>query len=222
MLNLLIKGGPVMIFIGLCAIAATIIIIERLLYFKSIKNDDKVLVPALKNLLIAKKFHEAEAFCDTFFSLGEASSGEASPFAKLAKIALESFRKGEQSLPEIVHFAASREIPRIERSISALGTIAGISTLLGLLGTVFGNIEAFGILAESNIMGNPSLLAVAIAEALITTAAGLVVSIPANIFYNYLVSQANHLITETETSLGELLLLMNEKAENYADSERTF
>jgi biopolymer transport protein ExbB len=203
MLDLLVKGGPVMIFIGLCALAAAVIIIERFLYFFSIKKEYAALVPALKDLLRKKKFDEAETLCE----------GACSPLAKLAKIGLESFRRKDSSVNEIVQFAASREIPRIERFVSALGTIANISTLLGLLGTVSGNIQAFGILAESGVMGNPALLAGAIAEALITTAAGLIVSIPASIFYNYFVSKANYLITETETSIGELLLLMMEKDE---------
>jgi biopolymer transport protein ExbB len=207
MLNILIKGGPVMIFIGLCALAATAIIIERFLFFRSIKKEDKTLVPALKDLLFTKKFDEAKTICDA----------ASSPLAKLIQTALASFRQAEASPQESVRFAASREIPRIERYIAALGTIASVSTLLGLLGTVFGNIEAFGILAESNSMGNPALLAGAIAEALITTAAGLIVSIPATIFHNYLVSQANYLIAETETSIGELLLLMAGKSENNAE-----
>jgi biopolymer transport protein ExbB len=206
MIDLLIKGGPVMIFIGLCALAAAIIIIERFLYFFSITKEYSVLVPELKKLLGKRKFDEAETLCKT----------ESSPLAKLVKIALESLHRGEKSLNETVHFAASREIPRIERFIAALGTIANVSTLLGLLGTVSGNIQAFGILADSGVMGNPSLLAGAIAEALITTAAGLIVSIPTTIFHNYFVSKANGLISETESSIGELLLLMTEKGENSA------
>jgi biopolymer transport protein ExbB len=197
MLDILIKGGPVMIFIGFCAFAAAVIIIERLLYFRSIEKEDRNLVPVLQDLFRNGQFDKAESLCKT----------ASSPLAQLAKTAIESFRRNEQSAEQSVHFAASREIPRIERFVSSLGTIANISTLLGLLGTVLGNIDAFGILAESNIMGNPSLLAGAIAEALITTAAGLAVSIPATIFYNYFVARANHLITETESSIGELLLL---------------
>jgi biopolymer transport protein ExbB len=206
MLDILVKGGPVMIFIGLCALAAAVIVIERFLYFFSIKKEYAVLIPALRDLLRNKKFDEAESLC----------AAASSPLAKLVQTALESVQqtcehRGEQSIEQMVQFAASREIPRIERFVPALGTIANISTLLGLLGTVLGNIDAFGILADSGVMGNPSLLAGAIAEALITTAAGLIVSIPATIFHNYLVSRANHLITETETSIGELLLLMADK-----------
>jgi biopolymer transport protein ExbB len=209
MLNILIKGGPVMIFIGLCALAAAVIIIDRFLFYRSMKKDDKTLLPMLKKLLQEKKIDEAETL----------SSASSSPLAKLIKTAIESFRLKDQFVEKNVQYAASREIPRIERFVGALGTIANISTLLGLLGTVSGNIQAFGILAESNAMGNPSLLAGAIAEALITTAAGLIVSIPATIFYNYFVSRANHLINETETAIGEIILILTEKRSDDAETK---
>ncbi len=206
MLDILVKGGPVMIFIGICALLSAVIIIERFLYFFSIKKEYAVLIPTLQKLLQEHRFDEAESRCDA----------ASSPLAKLMKTGLTCFREGKVTVKESVGFAASREISRFERYIAALGTIANISTLLGLLGTVSGNIQAFGILAESGLIGNPSLFAGAIAEALITTAAGLIVSIPASIFYNYFVSQANHLITETESSIGELLLLMTKNGENHA------
>ncbi len=214
MLDILVKGGPVMIFIGLCALSAALIIIERFIYFFSVKKEYKVLIPALKDLFRNRQFDEAEKLC-------EAAS---SPLAKLIKTALESFAEKNQSIKESVSFAASREIPRFERFVSALGTIANISTLLGLLGTVMGNIEAFGILSSSSgAMGNPVLLAGAIAEALITTAAGLIVSIPASIFYNYFVLRSDHLIRETENSLEELLLLITKKEnDDYAEEDGMF
>jgi biopolymer transport protein ExbB len=198
MLDILVKGGPVMIFIGICALASGVIIIERLLYFASIKKEYAALIPNLQKLISENKFREAEALCAASFS----------PLAKLTKRGLECFHKGDQFAKETIQFAASREIQRFEHFIPALETIANISTLLGLLGTVSGNIQAFGILADSGIIGNPSLLAGAIAEALITTAAGLIVSIPTSIFHNYFVTKANYFITETESSMGELLLLM--------------
>lgn len=206
MLDILVKGGPVMIFIGLCAVVATVIIVERFLYYYSVKKEYTALIPALKDLLRKGKTGEAEVLCDN----------SASPIAKLTKAGLEFSDRGERAIKEAVNHASTREVPRIERYVAALGTIANISTLLGLLGTVSGNIQAFGVLAASGAMGNPAILAGAIAEALITTAAGLIVSIPATIFYNYFVSRSNHLIAETESSMGDLVLLMTEKGETGA------
>ena len=103
---------------------------------------------------------------------------------------------------------ANREIPRLERYLSSLGTVANVATLLGLLGTVTGNIQAFGVLGEMGTMGNPAILAGAIAEALVTTAAGLIVSIPAIVFYNYFVAEVNRTITEMEASVSDLVILL--------------
>jgi biopolymer transport protein ExbB len=101
----------------------------------------------------------------------------------------------------------------MERFLSAIGTIAHIAPLLGLLGTVTGNIQAFGVLGKFGSVGDPALLAKGIAEALITTAAGIVVSIPTIIFHNSLVSKVNHLIIRLENRANELVLLLGKKGE---------
>ena len=97
-------------------------------------------------------------------------------------------------------------VPQFEHLLTALGTIANIATLLGLLGTVTGNIKAFGVLGAGGSMGDPAILAGAIAEALVTTVAGLCVSIPSLIFHNYFINQVNHQIVEMEARVSELLL----------------
>ncbi|WP_304223548.1 MotA/TolQ/ExbB proton channel family protein [Gracilinema caldarium] len=198
MLDLFVKGGPVMYVIALCAMGATVIIVERFLFFASLAKKQKELLPRLRQLLKAGQFEQAEALC---------KSTDA-PLAHLAGAGLEHRSLDELSIKEAVLNAANRQVPRVERYISALGTIANISTLLGLLGTVSGNIRAFGVLAASGAMGNPALLAGAIAEALITTAAGLIVSIPATVFYNYFVSKANSIIVDLESTVGDLVLLL--------------
>jgi biopolymer transport protein ExbB len=97
-------------------------------------------------------------------------------------------------------------VPRFEHFLTPLGTIANIATLLGLLGTVTGNIKAFGVLGAGGSMGDPALLAGAIAEALVTTVAGLIVSIPSVIFHNYFVSRVNRRIVEMEAHVTSIVL----------------
>jgi biopolymer transport protein ExbB len=198
MLELLMKGGPVMIPIALCAIAATVIVVERFLFFYSLRKEDDALMPKLRASVKGGRFDEAAAICD----------GSSSPFATLVRAGIDFRDMEESDIKEAVMNAANREVPRLERYITALGTIANISTLLGLLGTVTGNIRAFGVLAASGAMGNPALLAGAIAEALVTTASGLIVSIPATIFYNYFVTRANKTIVDLESSTGDLVLMI--------------
>ena len=100
-------------------------------------------------------------------------------------------------------------IPKLEHLITPLGTIANIATLLGLLGTVTGNIKAFGVLGAGGTMGDPALLAGAIAEALVTTVAGLSISIPSLIFHNYFVSKVNRCIVEMEAHVTSMMLKLS-------------
>jgi biopolymer transport protein ExbB len=109
---------------------------------------------------------------------------------------------------EVIMDAANQEIPRLERFLSPLGTIAHIAPLLGLLGTVTGNIEAFGVLGKFGSVGDPSILAKGISEALITTAGGIIVSVPTIVFYNYLVNKVNHIIIRLENRVNELVLFL--------------
>jgi biopolymer transport protein ExbB len=203
MLDLFVKGGPVMYVIALCALGATVIIVERFLFFRMLTKQQKELLPRLQQLLKAGQYSQAEELC----------RGSEVPLARLAGAGLEHRNMDEAAIKEAVLNAANRQVPRVERYISTLGTIANVSTLLGLLGTVSGNIRAFGVLAASGAMGNPSLLAGAIAEALITTAAGLIVSIPATVFYNYFVSKANSIIIDLESTVGDLVLLVLDRKE---------
>ncbi len=124
------------------------------------------------------------------------------------KVGLEYKDHSEERIKDAIVSAANLEIPRLERYLSALGTIANIATLLGLLGTVTGNIRSFGVLGSMGAVGDPSLLAKGIAEALLTTAAGLIVSIPTIVFYNYLVNRVNHTIIRLENRVTEMVLIL--------------
>lgn len=198
MLSIIISGGPVMIPIGLAALIATVIIIERLMFYTSIKKGQRDLLPRIKASIDKGHYDEASAICDTIES----------PVSRLMKTGISYREYSEAAMKEAVMNQANREIPRLERYLSTLGTIANIATLLGLLGTVTGNIQAFGVLGNMGTMGNPAVLAAAIAEALVTTAAGLIVSIPAIIFYNYFIAEVNRMVTDMEASVSDLVLLL--------------
>lgn len=187
-----------MIPIGLSALIATVIIIERLLFYYSIKKGQRDLLPRIKSSIDKGHYDEAAAICDTIES----------PISRLMKTGISYREYSELAIKEAVMNQANREIPRLERYLSTLGTIANIATLLGLLGTVTGNIKAFGVLGNMGAIGDPALLASSIAEALVTTAAGLIVSIPAVIFYNYFIAEVNRMVTEMEASVSDLVLLL--------------
>lgn len=196
MLETLKSGGFFMIPIIACGIAATFIIIERCIYFVSIKKRDQKLMAALEDSLPSNNFDACAVAC----------TQADTPMSQVIKKAVECRRYEEKDLRELVEVQMDMAVPRLEHLITTLGTIANIATLLGLLGTVTGNIKAFGVLGNGGTMGDPTLLSGSIAEALITTVAGLCVSIPSLIFHNYFVSRVNHCIVEMESNVTSILL----------------
>ncbi|TVR02024.1 MAG: MotA/TolQ/ExbB proton channel family protein [Spirochaetaceae bacterium] len=205
MLMLIERGGLIMILILSLSVVAAAIIIERLLFFRRIKSDQSVVVNGLKEAVSQGRFAEADVIC----------KNNDSPLTRLARIAIENRRRSEESIQAAVSEAANMEIPKMERYLTSLGTIAHISPLLGLLGTVTGNIQAFGVLGGFEAAGgNPALLARGISEALLTTAAGIIVSIPAITFYNYLVNRVNHLIISMENQVNAIVREMKREGRN--------
>ncbi len=198
MVEILQKGGIVMWLIMFLSIIAAVIIIERLLYFRKIRIDEEKMISRLKTTLQKKHFDEALAICEN----------NPSPVTNLMKVGIEHRAYPRETIREAIMDAANLEVPKMERHLPALGTISHIAPLLGLLGTVTGNIRAFGVLGKFGAVGDPGLLAKGIAEALLTTAAGIIVAIPAVIFYNYLVSKVNHSIIRLENRVNELVLLL--------------
>ncbi len=102
---------------------------------------------------------------------------------------------------------------RLERGLAVIATVANVAPLMGFFGTVWGMIKSFDALAEAGL-SNPGLVAAGISEALITTAGGLAVAIPAQLFYNYFMSRINKFIRDIETSTNMLL-------ETFGEMERS-
>lgn len=185
-----------MIPIILCGVIATFIIIERCIYFYSIKKRDTKLMADLNDSLAAGNYEACAVAC------AQADT----PMSQVVKKAVDCRRYQENDLREAVEAEMDFVVPHLEHWLTPLGTIANISTLLGLLGTVTGNIKAFGVLGAGGTMGDPALLAGAIAEALVTTVAGLCVSIPSVIFHNFFISRVNRRIVEMEANVTSVLL----------------
>lgn len=187
-----------MIVIIALSLVAVVVIIERLLYFRRTRVDEERLLGRLKHRIQERHFDEALAICEA----------NPSPIASLVRVGIEHRHQSNRIVRDIIMDAANVEIPKQERFLSTLGTIASVTPLLGLLGTVTGNIRAFGVLGQVGSVADSSLLALGISEALLTTAAGLIIAIPVIMFYNYLVSKANHTIVRLENRVSELVLLL--------------
>ena len=185
------------------SLVAAVIIVERLIFFRRIRVDEEKMINRLRAALEKRHFEEAASICEN----------NPAPITNLMKVGIDHRHFSETEIKESIMNAANLEIPGLERFLPALGTVAHIAPWLGLLGTVTGNIEAFGVLGQFAGGGDPMALASGIAEALLTTAAGIVVAIPAIIFYNSLVSRVNHIIIRLENRVSELLLLLKSGGE---------
>lgn len=198
MLSFIVKGGPVLwVIMGLSLVAA-VIVIERLLYFRKIKVDETKLFARVRASLEKGHFDEALSICDNNLS----------PLSSLIKTGIEHRGEEPAALKEVMKDAAAQEIPELEKRISALGTIAHIAPLLGLLGTVTGTMKAFGVLGRFGSVADPSILALGVSEALITTVGGIVVAVPTVIFYNFLVSRVNLILIKLENQVNSLILMI--------------
>jgi biopolymer transport protein ExbB len=199
MIDLIQRGGIIFVVILVLSVVAVAIIIERFLYFRKNRGDEETIMRRLETTLSKGNFDEALAICESM----------PSPITNLMRVGIEHRDYSREVIKMAISDAANMEIPRMERFLSSLGTIAHITPLLGLLGTVTGNIQAFGVLGDTGIGGgDPAVLAQGISEALLTTAAGIIVSVPAIAFYNYLVSRVNHSIIRLENRVNELVLYL--------------
>ena len=199
--ELMAAGGPIMIPILICSFFALGIVIEKLVYFSSIRTDAADLKKNIFELLKNNNIKEAVQLCDQ----------HRSPVAKILRAGLIKYGSSRENIKESIEGVSLMEIPKLESRLSALGTIAHISPLLGLLGTVIGLTSCFHIIhvrAASLNPVTPGDLAGSIMEALLTTVAGLMVAIPAFVTYNYFVNRIDHYILEMERSATELVNFM--------------
>ena len=201
MLHMLEAGGPILWIILALLIPTGAIIIERLMYFRKIRVDESKLFLRVKAAIQKSHFDEALSICDNNIS----------PLSSLIKAGIENRHYSPPEQKELLKEAANQEVPQLEKNLTVLSTISNIGPLLGLLGTVTGIINSFGVLGQFGQVADPSLLAKGISEALLTTAAGIILAVPAVIFYNYLVNKTNLILIKMENQVNELILMINVK-----------
>ena len=198
-------GGPLMYPILLCSILFVGIFLERLHHLHRSQIDTSEFIAGIRNILKKRNFAEAISIC-------EDTPG---PVAHVIKAGVLKHDRPKEEIKETIEDAALYEVPRLEKNLVVLATIAHITPLLGLLGTVIGMINAFQRIQELGGVHNASDLAGGIWEALITTAAGLSVAIPVYVAYNYLVSRVNSMVLDMERSATEIVDLLKSDEEGY-------
>jgi biopolymer transport protein ExbB len=170
----------------LCSILSLAVIIERIVFFSRIKLDYTQMVESVRAYCSGGNIQDARRVCENYTG----------PVVEMMKKVLGSL-SGDESRQRVVSDYSDRAIRGIEKNIGVIATVATIAPMFGLLGTVTGMMKSFSGLSRVGPMAQ-DLLAYGIAEALITTAFGLLVAIPSWIFYNYLVSRAEYYVREVE------------------------
>jgi biopolymer transport protein ExbB len=174
MLEIMLAGGWLMLPIILCSIIAVAIIIERFLALRSAR-----VMPATVPGQVRQWAQQQELDAKHIEQLRRSS-----PLGRVLSAALDNRDRAREIIKEAVEDTGRHVVHELERFLNTLGTIAGMAPLLGLLGTVVGMIKVFSAIMVQGV-GDPNELAGGISEALITTAAGLTVAIPAYFFYRY-------------------------------------
>ena len=204
-ISFLSKGGWLMLPIFICSYMSLTIIIERFFFFSSFKKfKSQRLIKIIFEYLDKGKIREATNIC------------EETPFylTNIIKAGINRYGHSKDVIKEAMENASLYEIPKLEKNLNFLSTLAHVSPLLGLLGTVVGLVKSFYVIeqkATSMGMVNPSDIAGGIWEALLTTVAGLCVAIISYIAYNYFVNRVNFFVLESEKASTELLELFMEK-----------
>ena len=197
MFELIKAGGLVMLPLILSSIAALAIIAERLWTLQK----KSVMPPALLGQV--QQWLERKELDESRLSLLR----ESSPLGQVLAAGLANRVHAHDVLKEAIEDAGRHMLPELERYLNTLGTIAAIAPFLGLLGTVLGMIQMFGGIG-SHGLGDPSIVASGISQALVATAAGLAVAIPSLMFYRYLRGRVEELTVEMEQEALKLIEIL--------------
>lgn len=199
MLNIFLLGGPVMIPLLLCSIFAVAIGIERLWYLLRARIDTDDLLEDIKLSLGQGKILEA-------MQTAKKSRG---PVAAVLATGIAHYDQSRDEIKEHMQSVGQEEIFKMERRLGALDAIVMMTPLLGILGTVTGIIKSFNIMAALEGVQQASALSAGIAEALITTAAGLIIAIPTMALVAYLNGLINAQVADLNKKSTELLNVLD-------------
>ncbi|MDX1572884.1 MAG: MotA/TolQ/ExbB proton channel family protein [Methylophaga sp.] len=198
MLELFKAGGWLMFPLFACSVIAIAIIVERFWSLQTRRIAPPELITQIWQWL---RYNQVDQ--DRIKSLQKNS-----PLGRILAAGLAERNAARDITKESIEDTGRHVTAMMEKNLNTLGTIAAISPLIGLLGTVVGMIKVFAAITTSGV-GNPETLAGGISEALITTAAGLVVAIPSVIFYRYFRGKINHLVVNMEEQAMQLIEILH-------------
>src|SRR3989442_3921433 len=200
MIDYIQKGGLLMWPILFCSIIAIAVFAERLFYFHRATIHVGEFLQGLSNLVQRRNFAEALHEC----------AGTPGPVARVIHAAIIRHQAPRAELREIVQEAGQLEVPKLERFLGVLATLAYLTPLIGLLGTVAGMIDAFDTISSNGGYATVTELSRGVYKSLLTTAAGLVVATPTFVAYSYLSSRVNTMLHDMERAGIEIVHMLTE------------
>lgn len=200
MTELISKGGPLVWLLMACMGFAVAIFLERLAYFHRASMNVGEFLAGLAALIRRRNFTEALQEC----------VATRVPAGRVIHAALLRHHAPREQLKEIVQEAGQLEVPRLERYLAILNAIAHAGPLIGLLGTVIGLLDSFTNLSSVNGITTPAEVARGVYQSLVTSALGLVVAIPAYLFYAFLSARAQSIMHDLERAGVEIVNLIED------------
>ncbi|MBP9187189.1 MAG: MotA/TolQ/ExbB proton channel family protein [Bacteroidia bacterium] len=202
LIDLVFKGGPIMIPLAILSVMAVYLTIERFLTLKKASKLDANFMANIKDLVLNGNIKGAKALCERTNS----------PIARMIEKGVTRIGKPLQDIDTSIHNVGNIEVNKLETGMPTLATISGAAPMIGFLGTVTGMVSAFHKMSTAGANLTVSLLAGGIYEALVTTVGGLIIGIFAYIAYNQLTSMIEKIIHRMEASAVEFIDLLQEPA----------
>jgi len=207
MFEIVKSGGLLMVPLILCSVVAVAIIIERLWTLRRKRVLPEDLTARVWSWAHSRQLDEGHL----------QALAESSPLGVILAAGLQNRNRSREIMKEAIEDTGRHVVHELERYLNSLGTIAAITPLLGLLGTVIGMVKVFTAITTHGV-GNPGVLAAGISEALITTAAGLSIAIPALIGYRYLRGRVDGLVVQMEKEATKLVDAMHRELPSAGDT----
>jgi len=193
-----------------CSLLAGIIFLERLFHFHRAQINARDFLKGIYNILRRNNVVEAVSIC-------EETPG---PVAYIVRAAILCHDENRETIAQAVQDAGLAEVPRLERNLNMLLTIAQLTPLIGLMGTVVGMMQALSSIELQSPLVHSGDLSAGLWQALITTASGLAVAIPTYIAYNFLLGRVEGIVLDMERASGEILsFLLNQRRRNSGETE---
>lgn len=195
-LDMIKHGGPSLVLLGICSVVTLTLIIERFMYYRKATGSAEAIVAKVK---------EAGTLSEALAAIENAPGVSGRVFRSAIQAARDGYPP--EHIEQLVQGDVTKELIGMEKWLPQLDTMVTMCPLIGLAGTTLGMIRSFSIVAAIG-MSDPTKLAGGISEALVNTAAGLLVAIPALFCYNWFTGQKEAILMEMEKGLSELMVIL--------------